>query len=58
MDVSLSKPREMEKDREALCAAVHGGHKESDMTERLHSNKMDLDGHVESGEEEASVVYL
>ena len=38
MDVSLSKPQEMEKDREALCAAVHGGHKESDMTERLDNN--------------------
>ena len=34
MDMSLSKLREMVKDRKAWHAAVHGGHKESDMTER------------------------
>ena len=34
MDVSLSKPQEMVKDREAWSAAVHGGRKESDMTEQ------------------------
>ena len=38
MDMSLSKLREMVKDRKAWRAAVHGGHKESDMTERLDSN--------------------
>ena len=32
MDMSLSKLQEMVKDREAWHAAVHGGHKESDMT--------------------------
>ena len=33
VDMSLSKLREMVKDREAWHAAVHGGHKESNTTE-------------------------
>ena len=32
IDMSMSKLQETVKDREAWCAAVHGGHKESDMT--------------------------
>ena len=38
MDMSLSKLWKMVKNREALPAAVHGGPKESDITEKLNNN--------------------
>ena len=38
MDTSLNKLPETVKDREARRAAVHGSHKESDMTEQLNNN--------------------
>ena len=35
LDTSLSNLRELVMDREAWPAAVHGGHKELEMTEQL-----------------------
>ena len=38
VDVNLSKPWKTVKDREAWRAAVHGGHKELDMTKQTELN--------------------
>ena len=38
----MSKLQEIVKDREACCAAAHGGHKESDTTEQLNSNRLNV----------------
>ena len=38
MDMNLGKFLEMVRDREAWCAAVHGGREDSDMTVRLNNN--------------------
>ena len=39
MDMSLSKLWDIVKDREAWCAEIHWGHRESDTSEWLNSNK-------------------
>ena len=37
VDINLSKLQEMEQDREAWCAAIHGGCTESHMPQRLNN---------------------
>ena len=42
IDMNLSKLWEIVEDREAWRATVHGGHKESDMTEQLNQTELCL----------------
>ena len=46
IDLSLSKLREIVKDREAWSAAVHGGHKKLNMTEPLRNNSNNRELHL------------
>ena len=55
-DMSLSKLWEMVKDREAWHAAVHGGHKELDMTEWLNSS-INLNGEIMASDQEIDETY-
>ena len=48
-DMSLSKLRELVMNREAWCASIHGGRKESDTTEHQNHNTIQLSSDTASG---------
>ena len=57
VDVSLSKLREMVKDREAWCAAVHGITESQTMTDQLNKNNSDWLKHVANNLVKLEIIY-